>query len=70
MILYSLNAEPRPLASGLFLHGTPGPSRDDDMPDTRKPPQRGGLNEEVGDLEEGDDEQALPGRAGGGLAGG
>ncbi|HEY0335402.1 MAG TPA: hypothetical protein VGC74_17150 [Stenotrophomonas sp.] len=49
------------------------PSADQD----REPkPNRGGLNEEVGDLDpadapdEQDDEGHLPGRAGGGLAGG
>ncbi len=35
-------------------------------------PRRGGIDDEVGDLDnpENDDDQALPGRVGGGLAGG
>ncbi|PPU47577.1 hypothetical protein SE336_03515 [Xanthomonas arboricola] len=56
--------------AGLSAHGTPDPdTNEDQIPLEEQTPQQGGLREEVGDLEE-DDDQALPGRVGGGLAGG
>ncbi|NIK31702.1 hypothetical protein FHY15_000798 [Xanthomonas arboricola] len=56
--------------AGLSAHGTPDPdTNEDQVPLEEQTPQQGGLREEVGDLEE-DDDQALPGRVGGGLAGG
>ncbi|PPT96703.1 hypothetical protein [Xanthomonas arboricola] len=56
--------------AGLSAHGTPNPdTNEDQIPLEEQTPQQGGLREEVGDLEE-DDDQALPGRVGGGLAGG
>ncbi|KER79726.1 hypothetical protein [Xanthomonas arboricola] len=56
--------------AGLSAHGTPDPdTNEDQIPLEEQAPQQGGLREEVGDLEE-DDDQALPGRVGGGLAGG
>lgn len=56
--------------AGLSAHGTPDPDTNEDkIPLEEQTPQQGGLREEVGDLEE-DDDQALPGRVGGGLAGG
>ena len=74
MILYSLNTDPpASIVSQFRLHGTPGPQRDDDLPPSNDPsPRRGGIDDEVGDLDnpEDDDDQALPGRVGGGLAGG
>ncbi|QJD66483.1 hypothetical protein HG421_01250 [Xanthomonas campestris pv. badrii] len=52
------------------MHGTPDPDTDDDeIPLEEQPPQKGGLRDEVGELDR-DDGGALPGRAGGGLAGG
>ncbi|WP_115002080.1 hypothetical protein [Xanthomonas campestris] len=73
MILYSLNTDPpASVVSQFRLHGTPGPQRDDDLPPSNDPsPRRGGIDDEVGDLDnpENDDDQALPGRVGGGLAG-
>ncbi|MDR6671602.1 hypothetical protein [Xanthomonas sp. 1678] len=59
-------------------HGTPGGKGSDTAPaDPRQAPPRpdpqAGIDREVGDLENPDavdDEGALPGRAGGGLAGG
>ncbi len=44
------------------------PPRPTPADDTRAP--KAGLDREVGDPEDGTDEDALPGRAGGGLAGG
>ncbi|KER81419.1 hypothetical protein GW16_18510 [Xanthomonas arboricola pv. celebensis] len=56
--------------AGLSAHGTPDPdTNEDQIPLEEQTPQQGGLREEVGDLGE-DDDQALPGRVGGGLAGG
>ncbi|MBB4708376.1 hypothetical protein XarbCFBP8130_13795 [Xanthomonas arboricola] len=56
--------------AGLSAHGTPDPdTNEDEIPLEEQTQQQGGLREEVGDLEE-DDDQALPGRVGGGLAGG
>ncbi|MCC4589029.1 hypothetical protein JWH11_01765 [Xanthomonas melonis] len=55
--------------AGLSAHGTPDPDTNEDpIPLEEQAPQQGGLREEVGDLE--DDDHALPGRVGGGLAGG
>ncbi|AZR21517.1 hypothetical protein [Xanthomonas vasicola] len=63
----------RPMTSikeGVLAHGTPDPdTNEEDTPLEEQPPRRGGLNDEVGDLEQ-EDDAALPGRAGGGLAGG
>ncbi|NIJ89066.1 hypothetical protein FHR49_001853 [Xanthomonas campestris] len=63
----------RPMTSfmaGLSVHGTPDPDTNEEQtPLEEQPPQKGGLRDEVGDLEQ-DDDQALPGRVGGGLAGG
>lgn len=56
--------------AGLSAHGKPDPdTNEDQIPLEEQTPQQGGLREEVGDLEE-DDDKALPGRVGGGLAGG
>ncbi|CAD7713655.1 hypothetical protein LMG31886_07090 [Xanthomonas hydrangeae] len=56
--------------TGVVAHGTPDPdTNEEESPLEEQTPQQGGLREEVGDLEE-DDDQALPGRVGGGLAGG
>ncbi|MEA9588705.1 hypothetical protein VC279_02790 [Xanthomonas sp. WHRI 10064A] len=56
--------------AGMSAHGTPDPDTNgDEIPVEEQPPQQGGLREEVGNLEE-DDNNALPGRVGGGLAGG
>lgn len=71
MQLNPLASRPMTAASaGLSAHGTPDPdTNEEDIPLEEQTPQQGGLREEVGDLEE-DDDQALPGRVGGGLAGG
>ncbi|CAE1133470.1 hypothetical protein GGR74_001808 [Xanthomonas arboricola] len=71
MQLNPRTARPMTIANaGLSVHGTPDPdTNEDEIPLEEQTPQQGGLREEVGDLEE-DDDQALPGRAGGGLAGG
>ncbi|WP_115561192.1 hypothetical protein [Xanthomonas arboricola] len=54
----------------MSAHGTPDPDTNgDEIPVEEQPPQQGGLREEVGSLEE-EDNNALPGRVGGGLAGG
>ncbi|MCC4619109.1 hypothetical protein LL965_03100 [Xanthomonas cassavae CFBP 4642] len=54
----------------MAMHGTPDPdTNEDEGPLEERPPQKGGLREEVGELER-DDDSALPGRVGGGLAGG
>ncbi|ENZ96093.1 hypothetical protein O1K_05592 [Xanthomonas fragariae LMG 25863] len=54
----------------MSAHGTPDPdTNEEEIPLEEQEPQQGGLSEEVGDLEQ-DDDQALPGRVGGGLAGG
>lgn len=48
------------------------PKREDTLaPDAPKPDPKTGIDSEVGDLEDADseDDDALPGRAGGGLAG-
>jgi len=52
-------------------HETPADAQDDASP-TAVPDQEAGLDREVGDLEDPDaeDDGALPGRVGGGLAGG
>ncbi|WOB27070.1 MULTISPECIES: hypothetical protein [Xanthomonas] len=56
--------------AGMLVHGTPDPETNgDEIPVEEQAPQQGGLREEVGNLEE-DDSNALPGRVGGGLAGG
>ncbi|OOW94352.1 hypothetical protein Xvtf_20670 [Xanthomonas campestris pv. vitistrifoliae] len=56
--------------AAVLAHGTPDPDTDEqDTPLQEQPPQRGGLNDEVGDLGQQDD-GALPGRVGGRLAGG
>nr|WP_283161076.1 hypothetical protein [Xanthomonas nasturtii] len=56
--------------AGVLAHGTPDPdTNEEDTPLEEQPPRRGGLNDEVGDLEQ-EDAGALPGRVGGGLAGG
>ncbi|MBB3844362.1 hypothetical protein [Xanthomonas arboricola] len=71
MQLNPRTARPMTIAiAGLSAHGTPDPdTNEDQIPLEEQTPQQGGLREEVGDLEE-DDDQALPGRVGGGLAGG
>lgn len=53
MILYSLNTDPpASVVSQFRLHGTPGPQRDDDLPPSNDPsPRRGGIDDEVGDLD-------------------
>ncbi|WP_372392035.1 hypothetical protein ACCQ05_18425 [Xanthomonas sp. NCPPB 3582] len=54
----------------MSMHGTPDPdTNEDEIPLEERPPQKGGLRDEVGELERTDD-SALPGRVGGGLAGG
>ncbi len=66
--------------AAVLAHGTPDPdTNEEDTPEEdtpleeqpleEQPPQRGGLNDEVGDPEQ-EDDGALPGRVGGGLAGG
>ncbi|APO96348.1 hypothetical protein [Xanthomonas vesicatoria] len=56
--------------AGISAHGTPDPDTNgDEIPVEEQPPQQGGLREEVGILDE-EDDNALPGRVGGGLAGG
>ena len=49
-----------------------GASGDEDSREERRPDPQAGIDREVGDLEDPDaeDDGALPGRAGGGLAGG
>ncbi|MBV6808668.1 hypothetical protein KWH19_02205 [Xanthomonas campestris pv. pennamericanum] len=56
--------------AAVLAHGTPDPdTNEEDTPLDEQPLQRGGLNDEVGDPEQ-EDDGALPGRVGGGLAGG
>ncbi|WP_372184091.1 hypothetical protein [Xanthomonas axonopodis] len=56
--------------AAVLAHGTPDPdTNEEDTPLEEQPLQRGGLNDEVGDPEQ-EDDGALPGRVGGGLAGG
>ncbi|WP_349656940.1 hypothetical protein [Xanthomonas sp. 10-10] len=56
-------------AAAMSVHGTPDPDTNGDEIPVEEAPQQGGLREEVGNLDE-EDDQALPGRVGGGLAGG
>ncbi|MFA0923648.1 hypothetical protein [Xanthomonas fragariae] len=57
-------------SAGVSAHGTPDPdTNEEEIPLEEQEPQQGGLSEEVGNFEQ-DDDQALPGRVGGGLAGG
>ncbi|MBB4723153.1 hypothetical protein [Xanthomonas euvesicatoria] len=56
--------------AAVLAHGTPDPdTNEEDTPLEEQPRQSGGLNDEVGDPEQ-EDDGALPGRVGGGLAGG
>ncbi|KLD70355.1 hypothetical protein [Xanthomonas pisi] len=70
--MYSTPHIARPMTSftaGLSVHGTPDPDTNGDEIPVEESPQQGGLRDEVGTLDE-EDDQALPGRVGGGLAGG